>query len=581
MLRDRFRAARRDIVGAMRRAPLVALAGLCACPPPSSLLPDALTSASPDSSSSSGIDSSGAEESAATSSTGEPPTTTGAPDETTGPATTDDGTTTTTTDTTGFDPTEAQPNLPPEILSLKTTPAVVDHAGIVTLAIDATEDSAVAKIVFDGIETMIPIAGSPTFFPVEVTSQTMCTSALFDVTVFDEHNLSDHDTLALDCQMPKSGTEMYTATLDGDSAADVALLPDGGALVAGVKAGRMAVWAIDPEGKVKFGWPKVITNWSLDPKFDALPSYAATVARDEQGAIYVGGAVKEAGGLRRYLAKFNSQGFLMWEDAGVNLGEDIAGMAVTTDGVAVAVGSIRTSLVNQPVTYDMGVWGYPPMFPQVQEWTDQFKALASDPDVDQMNERPERGQDAAALPDGEVIVVCERLWKDEFNDEFQRATAQRYASDGARLGDAWTSTGFKFKHDGARSVTRTAEGYAIVGWGAHEENSPLRQLLVQRFDLAGKFLGVQHESSSSWAQGEGIAQDREKKLVVAATTFADNIWGAWIFATLGADQPHPWQQVESKAVAAAIECDEWGACTWVGTIDANGKSAPVVSKRAP
>ena len=60
MSRDRFRAARRDIVGAMRRASLVALAGLCACPPPSSLLPDALTSASPDSSGSSENDSSGA-----------------------------------------------------------------------------------------------------------------------------------------------------------------------------------------------------------------------------------------------------------------------------------------------------------------------------------------------------------------------------------------------------------------------------------------------------------------------------------------------------------------------------------------
>jgi hypothetical protein len=581
MCRDRFRAARRDIVGAMRRAPLVALAGLCACPPPSSLDPDALTSAQPDPSGSSAIESNSEEGMTATSSTGEPPVTTGEPDETTGPATTDDGTTTTTTTTTGSDPTEVttgRPNLPPEILSLKTTPAVVSDAGIVTLAIDATEDSAVAKIVFGEVEAMIDITGSPTFFDVEVTSQTMCTSTQFEVTVFDEHNLSDFETLALDCQMPQSGTEMFTTPLDGDSAADVALLPDGGALVAGVKGSRMAVWAVDAAGEVKFGWPKVITNWSLDPKFDALPSFAATVARDADGSFYVGGAVKEAGGLRRYLAKFNSQGFLIWEDAGAVLGEEIAGMAVSSDGVAVAVGSIRTSAVNEPPTFDMGVWGYPPEFPQVQEWVDQFKAPASDPDPE--NARPERGQDAAALPNGEVIVVCERLWRDENNFEFQRATTLRYTSDGARLGEPWTSTGFKFKHDGARSVTRTAEGYAIVGWGEHE-NNPQRQLLAQRFDLAGKFLGVQHESSPAWAQGEGIAQDREKKLVVAATTFADNTWGAWIFATLGADQPHPWQQVESKAIAAAIECDEWGACTWVGTIDANGMSAAVVSKRAP
>jgi hypothetical protein len=565
-------------VSAMRRALLVALAGLCACPPPSSLDPDALTSAQPDPSGSSAIDPGG--EGTATPSTGEPPVTTGEPDETTGPATTDDGTTTTTTGSDTTEATTAEPNLPPEILSLKTTPAVIDHAGIVTLAIDATEDSSVAKIVFGEVEAMVPIDGSPTFFDVAVTSQTMCKNTQFEVTVFDKRNLSDFETLALDCQMPQSGAEMFTTTLDGDSAADVALLPDGGALVAGVKGSRMAVWAVDAAGEVKVGWPKIITNWSLDPKFDALPSFAATVARDADGSIFVGGAVKEAGGLRRYLAKLNSQGFLIWEDAGAVLGEEIAGMTVSSDGVAVAVGSIRTSAMNEPATFDMGVWGYSPAFPQVQEWTDVFKAPASDPGPDEFNTRPERGQDAAALPNGEVIVVCERLFRDENNKEFQRATAQRYSSDGARLGDAWTSTGFKFVNDGARSVTRTAEGYAMVGWGEHQ-NNPQRQLLVQRFDLAGKFLGVEHESSPAWAQGEGISQDREKKLVVAATTFADNTWGAWIFATLGADQPHPWQQVESKAIATAIECDEWGACTWVGTIDANGTSAAVVSKRAP
>lgn len=568
----------------MRRAPLVALAGLCACPPPSSDT-SLLTTAKPvPEDSSSGAASEGGSATATTTSdsSGEP-TTDAAPPTTIG-ATTGEGFITAAPTSTGVEPdvTTGTPNAPPEILSLSAEPGVVEQAGSVVLTIEASDDVTQALIEFgDDLAVMIDITQPVTPYEVEVTSLQQCLESQFKVTVFDIRGLSDEDTLALDCQMPTSGAEMYTSHLDGSSATDVALLPDGGALVSGVKDGRMAVWALDAAGQVKPGWPKTIDKWSLDPKFDGLPSWASTVARDSQGRIYVGGTIKEADGLRRYVAKLNAQGFLIWEDPGPKLGEEIEGIAVTSDDVAVAVGSIRTNALDKiPAFYDMGVWGYPSTFPQAQAWSSVFKQPATDPMVDQWHTFIERGRDAVALPGGEVIVVGEREYWLDNETWFMRAFWQRYASAGAPIGAPWTSDGFKFKHDAARSGTRTKEGFALVGWGEYDENDSERQVLVQRFDLAGKILGVQHESSPKSAQGEGISQDREQKLVVAATS-GNFAWSAWIFATIGADQPHVWEQSEDKMVAAAIECDDWGACTWVGTADIDGKSTAIASKRAP
>lgn len=566
----------------MRRAPLVALAGLCACPPPSSQDPYILTTAQPDSSDSSGP--AGEADATASASTGAAPTSgepgsSGPPDPSGAPST--GGTTTTTT---GFDPpdvtTTSQPNAPPEILSLYTIPAVIDHAGVVELVIEATDDATLAKIEFAGVAEEVKLDGTPTHFPFDVTSQETCAETKFDVTVFDDDSLTDHDVLGLDCQMPQSGSEVYTATLDGTSAADVALLDDGGALVAGVKGGRMTLWALDAAGQVRVGWPKTIGTWSLDPKYDTLTSWATTVARDSLGRIYVGGVVKDLGGLRRYVARLTPTGGLMWEDLGTKLGEEIEGIAVTSDDVAVAVGSIRTSPPNDTPYYDMGIWGYPPNFPQVQGWSDVFSQPETDPWVSPENKVSELGRDAVALPGGGVIVLGERRYHLEKLVSFQRATWQRYASDGARIGAPWTSDGFKFKHDAARSGAQTKDGFALIGWGQHEPDLE-QQVLIQRFDLAGKQLGVQHESSAAAMLGEGISPDREHKLVVAARAADEFAWAAWVFATSGADVPHAWEQPEDKMLAVAIECDDWGACTWVGTSAVDGTSRAIASKRAP
>jgi hypothetical protein len=266
----------------------------------------------------------------------------------------------------------------------------------------------------------------------------------------------------------------------------------------------------------------------------------------------------------------------VWEDAGAKDGEEIAGLAVATDGTAVAAGRIRTSAPNLPAAFDAGIWGYGP---EGLIWTDAFARPQSDPKPDEMNEWSERAHAVLDLPDGSVLVVGEREYMDDQNNTYVRAWWQRYASDKTRLGEPWTSPGKPFAHDAARGAVLTYNGWALAGWGRHEPNGAT-QALVHRFDKTAELIASAPIVSSAAAQAEGIAQDREKKLVLAGYRTEMGVWNAWIFGAIGLDKPPVWEQVESLAAAKAVACGPWGKCTWVGT-SFQGKSMAIVSTRNP
>lgn len=67
------------------------------------------------------------------------------------------------------------------------------------------------------------------------------------------------------CQLPAPGSEVYTRKLKRVSSAfgsAVALMPDGGVIVAGTLDGRMLLWRLDATGTPIAGWPKTIKDWT-------------------------------------------------------------------------------------------------------------------------------------------------------------------------------------------------------------------------------------------------------------------------------------------------------------------------------
>jgi hypothetical protein len=169
------------------------------------------------------------------------------------------------------------------------------------------------------------------------------------------------------------------------------------------------------DGHTVAGWPKTIKDWTLVPGLGAKESGATAVAVDATGAIIVAGFYKNGIAFRRYTAKLNDAGTLLWEDPGLVDGEEIAGLAVSELGDVVTAGSIRTTPLDQDARYDAGTWGYPHDYPYAAErWSDVFTAPLTDPHPDLTNLQSERWRAVLALPGGRFAVIGEREYKDDF-----------------------------------------------------------------------------------------------------------------------------------------------------------------------
>lgn len=476
---------------------------------------------------------------------------------------------------------------PPEVFAFTVetgndTPGQIFEAGEVKLAVEVSDDVVEVDVLYgDALVATAPIGAFPYTF--DITSQNMCDGPqTFTVIVRDAAGQTDAATADLYCQLPAPGSEEYTRTYPGVSAsggAAIAPLPDGSAVVAGVLDGRMALWRLDSEGDVAAGWPKTLTNWTMHADLATKESSAAAVSVDATGAIFIGGTTKSGITTRRYLAKLSDQGERIWEDRGLKDGEEISSLATSAAGDTVAAGSVRTS--DQPPAYDWGTWGYPK---QGQEWSDIFMQPDTDPHPDEKNVRSERARAVLALPDGDFMVFGEREYFDAEFDNYTRATGQRYTSAGARDGELWTSPGLKFVNDTALAATLTAAGFTVAGWCRHDIPGAIRQVCVQALDADGVLVGSYAEPSPTQAEARALARDREHKLVVGGFSTKPGQTDAWVFASVGADQPLAWQHPYDGGgwdFASGVACDPWGHCTWVGTTTKDGLLTLIVSRRNP
>ncbi len=485
-------------------------------------------------------------------------------------------------------PSGPPPNAPPEVYSFAANPDEIDEPGPVHLELAASADVVEVDVWHDG-ELLGTYAAAD--FPVtfDVTSQNTCQGLQeFTATVRDAEGLTA-DSLPADlfCQLPAPGSEVYTRKLKGVSSAfgyAVALMSDGGVVIGGTLDGRMMLWRLDAMGTPVAGWPKTIKDWTLVPGLGAKESGATAVAVDATGAIIVAGFYKNGIAFRRYTAKLNDAGTLLWEDPGLVDGEEIAGLAVSELGDVVTAGSIRTSPLDQDAAYDAGTWGYPHDYPYAAErWSDVFAAPPTDPHPDDDNELSERWRAVLALPDGRFVVIGEREYQDGELKVHTRATVLHF-EDGSRTGNPWTSSGQKYAYDAAMAGVLTSTGFAVAGWCRPKGPNAIAQACVQTFDEAGLFSQVYVEPSDTQATCLGVASDREGRLVLGCYRTLPGQVDAWVFASRGAGYPLAWSQTFDQGgwdFAAAVTCESWGKCTWVGTTVENGAAVLVASQRYP
>lgn len=479
----------------------------------------------------------------------------------------------------------APENAAPEIFSFSIDPPKIVEPGPVKMSLDLSDDVETVEL-WHGATLLATVAPADLPFTFDVTSQGTCQgSQTFTAIASDPEGLTDSAAAdpGLFCELPYPGDEHYTRYLEGASGTAVAFRPDGGVVIGGVLGGRMMLWRLDADGNPVADWPKTIADWTLVPDLAGKDSGVTAVAVGPTGAIVVAGYYKNGIALRRYVATLTENGALLGgEDVGLVDGEEILGLAVSTDGDIVAGGSRRTTPVDEDPLYDAVAWGYPDgNLLGADRWAKLYERPVTEA-PDPMNKYIERARAVLVLPNGQFAVIGERAVLGDDNNIYTRAFVVRFSPAGDFIGQ-WTSDGAKFANDAALAGTITQTGFAVVGWCRQGPNTN-QQTCIQTFETDLSFAKIWPEPSLTGSSGLGIAQDREKRLVVAGFTTKPGHTDAWIFASRAAGSPLVWEQSVNGGgwdFATALACEEWGKCTWVGTTEKDGKISLVASQRWP
>lgn len=483
-------------------------------------------------------------------------------------------------------------NLPPTV-DLSVTPDHLGEAGPAELHLVASDDVVKVRLSLDG-EKIADL--TPANFPYAWEALSAKDNGLarkFSIVVEDEEGLTAEDEAELSVGLPPAGAEkcLFQDPERGTVTSMIAALkytPE--AIVAVGMRGtgtalRLTVWKLDPNHceVVLPGWPKTIKNWTGDQALAGLLSAGAAVDIDEDGNLVVAGNFIVNGQIQSYVALLNADGARLWEKVG-QPGDEVAGVGASKGSYSnrvFVVGSTRTS--DNPVRTDGMVWVY--------QWTEgedvyvqpptKLRApfTPDEPNPDQFNDRSEWARAVVVDKAGNALVVGEREFKDGDMNIYSRAFAVRVHPFGQVLGTPWTSWAPAYLHDAVRSVSACGDNYVAGGWTRNpfEPNSKPEPFLFW-FETETH----RHLAQLGATQINGVACDREEKIVNAATRFS-GVLDAQVFAVLGAsDTPAWYEQGDADADgASAVACDHRGFCGWGGYRTTNAKPFAVVRVHHP
>jgi|JI10StandDraft_1071094.scaffolds.fasta_scaffold27589_4 hypothetical protein len=348
----------------------------------------------------------------------------------------------------------------------------------------------------------------------------------------------------------------------------------------------MTAWMLDPNDcSLVPGWPKSVTNWSIHDDYKKAASIGVAVDLDEDGNIVVAGNFWVGNQPQGYVVLLNWAGARLWEKAG-QPGDEITSVAAATAQFKNRVfvgGSIRTS--ENPVRTDGAIWVYT---------ADDESVFVSPPDIlaapftpdeqpDAFNTRSEWVRAIVILPGtGNALAVGEREYKADPDNIYSRAfTVQVHPLAGV-MGMPWTSWAPSFLHDSVRSIAVCGDDVVAGGWTRDEVPGAKPQPIMFWIEADGTSVKHRHEPQLGSTQINGLACDREAKIVSAATRDSGSR-DAQVFAVPGQDGPRTSYETGTPANdgAEAEACDWRGFCAWVGYRTINGKPYAVVRVHHP
>jgi len=537
---------------------------------------------------------------ASSTSTGEPPTPTTSAGSGVQTVTGDEETTGPSTTSTGDDPgssTGDAVNQPPTIELFAADDDYFDAAGPITLTLAASDDHAVVKVrlYLDGVKLAdLTPADFPYAYDV-LSAKFNGDQRIFKAVVEDAEGLTaEKQADPVKVWLPASGVERCIFT-DPDAGSVISYVsalkftPEAIIAVGTRDTGAgpvLTVWKLDPDTcDLRPGWPKSVANWSTHEDYKKAVSIGAAVDIDEDGNIVVAGNFWVGNKPQGYVVLLTWDGSRLWEKAG-QPGDEITSVAAATaqfkDRVFVG-GSKRTS--ENPVRTDGAIWVYQangetafvsppnilaaPFVPGEQsdvnnEWSEWVRAILIQPGT------------------GNALGVGEREFMDGDLKVYSRAFTVQVHPLGGVMGTPWTSWAPSFLHDAVRSVTLCGEDVLVGGWTRDTVPGAKPQPMMFWLDDDGASMTHRHEPQLGATQINGIACDREAKIISAATR---DMGGrdAQVFMVPGHDGQLTWYEtgVPDDDGAEAGACDWRGFYARVGYRTKNGKPYAVVRVHHP
>ncbi|WAS92953.1 hypothetical protein [Nannocystis punicea] len=480
----------------------------------------------------------------------------------------------------------AADHTPPVIEVFSVSPPHVDEAGTALLHLSASADAVTIRLRRDD-EPAAELTPADFPRPFEVLSEAHDGQHTFEAVAVDADGLeSAPASVTLTVDVPASGTEKCLFETDKtDASVSLSMIAglaytDEAIVAVGTRdtgsGPRLTLWKLGRDHcEVLPGWPRQ----GVGGLFNKM-SKGTAVALDEHGNLLVAGFALEGITPRRYLAKLNSEGSLLWESFG-QLGEEIAGVAVspTPQAAVFAVGWRRSTADPSPT--DAAIWMYkpdgtelPPDFLKAP-----FTVAEFDPDVDNMYSERLRAVVFEPLS-GFALAVGERELKSSDLQVYDRTFLVRMNPVSGREGLPWTSPGAAFNRDTASAVATCGDELVAAGWRRDlVDDAP--QPLLQWFERDGTFIEPQPFAITA-AQFTSVACDREGKIIGVGFRAPGQLDAFAIAAARSGGLPIWYENgAPGEDEAAAASCDSRGFCASGGYRSEKGKRHAVVRVHHP
>ena len=486
---------------------------------------------------------------------------------------TEAGTTTASGETSG---TVEQPvDPPPTIADLVCDPEVADEVGPTVCTYIASADAVTADLLDDGeVISSGPASGS-VIFPV-TSGPNNNPGSLITVTVRDQAGQTASASVYQASTVKDPGTAKWTTLEPNDGAfstAGAVALQGNYVVAAGAHYKNSQVIGTlrryDQGGQwlgSDVGWSKSHTDWTAYPWLKTGNFGATGLAVDAEQNIVLVGIAFQDGQPRSYIARFDPNGVFQWEIAGL-VGTEARGVGVQPDGTIYVAGAKRTGINPERWDMEISVYGADKI---------AYGPIAYSDPGDEFNGRSERGRAVIVLKSGRVVIAGTREIVDP-NDKkkvITRGMTLLFEGKGKRVGDGWTSTGDKLKHDAILAGAATKDGFATCGYGKAAPNEITQILIRWHGEDLQEIKAPRLETTQGAAVCNALGYNMEGATIVGAHV---NVVGEndnqWIFAVRDAADLRVDYLKHNGASngpdrVQALDCEY--LCAWAGVESVDG-----------